>query len=115
MCVVLLYPLRTFVHILELTLVKVTKGHSLVLKFKYQRWIRGLWPKEADPYSKKSAFWDIKLKIFGAEGAENFEKNRFLRKIGIFLRFMGKFGQILINIVILDQFGYKILVFFDFE
>ena len=27
----------------------------------------------------------------------------------------GKFGQILIDIVILDYFGFKIIVFFDFE
>ena len=61
-------------------------------------------------------FWDIKLQIFGAEGAENFKKFRVLReKSAIFWSFKGKFGQILIDIVIMDYFGCKNSTFFDFE
>ena len=49
----------------------------------------------------RGALWDIKLQIFGAGNFENlgFKKNR------LFWSFMGKFGKILINIVILDYFG----------
>ena len=60
-------------------------------------------------------FSDIKLQIFGAKGAENFENCRCFRKFWLFFSFKGKFAQILINIVILDYFGYKIIIFFDFE
>ena len=46
-------------------------------------------------------FWDIKLQIFGAEGAENFEKFRVFReKSAIFWSFKGKFGKIWTNSVI---------------
>ena len=39
---------------------------------------------------KNRLFWDIKLQIFGAEGAENFEKLRVLREKWSFLEFYGK-------------------------
>ena len=65
---------------------------------------------------KAPNFWDLKLQIFGAECAENFEKFRIFKgKSAISWSFKGKFGQILIDIVILDYFGAKIIVFFDFE
>ena len=66
---------------------------------------------------KTPHFRDIKLHIFGAEGAENFEKFRvFKEKSAIFWSFKGKFGQILINIVIMDYFGCNNnSFFFDFE
>ena len=33
-----------------------------------------------DPNFKKSALWNIRLKVFGAKGAENFKKLRVLSK-----------------------------------
>ena len=43
-------------------------------------------PRGGDPFGHKTPnFWDIKLQIFGAEGAENFEKFRvFKGKSAIF-------------------------------
>ena len=38
-----------------------------------------------------------------------------MEKFALFLNFRGKFGQILIDIVILNWFGYKNNSFFDFE
>ena len=58
---------------------------------------------KGDPKSKKiRLFLDIKHQIFGADGAQNFEKLRVLSKNWPFWSFVGKFDQILINIVILD-------------
>ena len=58
--------------------------------------------------TKNSGFWVSKVQIFGAKGAENFEKIEvFKEKLTIFCSFRGKFGRILIDIVILDQFGFK--------
>ena len=37
-----------------------------------------------------------------------------MEKLAISWSFMGKFGQILINIVIFDLFGYRNNIFFDF-
>ena len=63
---------------------------------------------QGGPTPKNSGFSGYKLQIFGAEGAENLEKIRvFKEKLTIFWSFKGKFGQILINIVILNYFGYK--------
>ena len=68
------------------------------------------------PSPKNRDFWGIKLQILGAEGAENFENCRgFKEKLAIFWSFKGKFGQLSINKVILDYFGYKNNSFFDFE
>ena len=73
-------------------------------------------PAQGGPLLQKNReFRDIKLQIFGAEGAENFEKFRVFReKSAIFWSFKGKFGQILINIVILDDFRSKNDSFFRF-
>ena len=44
---------------------------------------------------------DLKLHIFGAEGAENFEKMKGLKeKLALLWSFKRKFGQILINIIV---------------
>ena len=58
----------------------------------------------------------MKLQIFGTKGAGNFENFKNFKDNRLFWTFKGKFGQILINIVILDYFGYKNnSFFFDFE
>ena len=68
-----------------------------------------------DPFGHKTPhFWDIKLQIFGAEGTENFEKFRVFKEKSAILEFKGKFGQILIDIVILNYFGCKNNSFFRF-
>ena len=60
-------------------------------------------PDPGGANSKKLAFWDIKFQIFGAEEPKMFWKIEvFKEKSAIFWSFMGKFVQILINIVILD-------------
>ena len=43
-------------------------------------------PPRGDPFGHKTPnFWDIKLQIFGAEGAENFEKMKdFKEKLALF-------------------------------
>ena len=60
--------------------------------------------KRGGPQLQKIRVWrDLKLQIFGAEGAENFEKMKgFSGKLALFWSFRGKFGQIWINMVILN-------------
>ena len=62
---------------------------------------------------KNRNFWDIKLTMFGAENFEKFWA--FDEKSATFRSFEGKFGQILIIIVILDIFEGNNNSFFDFE
>ena len=50
--------------------------------------LRGDPPPRGDPFGHKTPnFWDIKLQIFGAEGAENFEKFRIFKENRLFLEF----------------------------
>ena len=60
--------------------------------------------QKGGPQLQKIEVWrDLKLQICGAEGAENFEKQKgFGPKMTLFMRFRGKFGQIWINMVILN-------------
>ena len=52
---------------------------------------------------RRRAWRDLKLQIFGAKGAENFEKMiGSIGKLALFWSFRGKFGQIWINMVILN-------------
>ena len=50
-----------------------------------QRLIGGTRGRGGDPFGHKTPhFWDIKLQIFGAEGAENFEKSRIFKENRLF-------------------------------
>ena len=51
----------------------------------YQSIIGGGPALGGDPFGHETSnFWDIKLQIFGAEGAENFENLEFLMKNRLF-------------------------------
>ena len=61
--------------------IKVVENLTGIISIRDELGGGGPWPKGGDPNSKKNRlFWDIKLQIFGAEGAENFEKLRVLRE-----------------------------------
>ena len=58
--------------------------------------------KRGTPTQKNWVWRDLKLQIFGAEGAENFQKFKgFKENLALFWSFRGKFDQIWINMSIL--------------
>ena len=59
--------------------------------------------QKGGPQLQKNRVWkDLKLQIFGAKGAENFEKFKgFKENLALFWSFRGKFDQIWINMSIL--------------
>ena len=75
----------------------------------------GAWPKGGTLTPKKSGFLGHKTPNFRRRRRRKFGKIKgFKEKLAVFWSFMGKFDRILINIVILDQFGNKNSSFFRF-
>jgi len=63
---------------------------------------------------KKRAPWDINSKFSVSKASEILKTEVSKEKMAIFGNSMGKFGQILINVMILDLFDYKYNSFIDF-
>ena len=60
-----------------------TQGGSILTRVHWGAGPRG----EGPLFPKNWDFWDIKVQIFGNEGAENFDKSGFLTKNRLFLEF----------------------------